>query len=337
MSENTSDPWAEVTDSVTSSDRGDSSEKRGGAETSETSETSGSPDAAESSRSAPSTGVSEAKVPGPADSDPDTTASEAEYTDARRVLDAVAEGRLTPEQASRLLDELGGSRVGQSEPSSEERIRVGEPTRATVDRVRIRAVGRRVRLIGEPFVSTVAVDGPHVVRQEGNTLVVTSEGEFGASLDGFTLTPPRSFRDVQQKFMELGRELAIRVNPELIVESEITAGSLNAERLPRLETVRATAGSVRVRDIDGPLDLLVQAGSAQVEGRLHKGHSRFRTESGSLQLRLLKDSSVRIRQDAQLGRVLWDAGEADEYVIGGGNAQLDLEVVMAQATVKEAR
>lgn len=331
MSENTSDPWAEVTDSVEhsrstpatgASDRTSEAGERPSGQQS-------APDAAEPT-SESTAGASDAAAESGAD----------RYSDARQVLDAVAEGRLSPEDASRLLDEMRSGAEGTSAASGDTStgsLPSTEPTTTTVDRVRIRAIGRRVRLIGEPFVSTVAVDGPHVVRQEGNTLVVASEGEFGASLDGFTLTPPRSFRDVQQKFMELGRELAIRVNPELLVEAEITAGSLNAERLPRLEHVRATAGSVRVRDIDGPLELLVQAGSAQVEGRLHKGHSRFRTESGSLQLRLLKDSSVRIRQDAQLGRVVWDGEEADEYVVGGGSAQLDLEVVMAQATVKEAK
>jgi hypothetical protein len=259
------------------------------------------------------------------------------YTDAKEVLDAVAAGVLTPDEAAKLLDQL---KTGEGEGKGAKQAEV-PATAAKPKRVRIRAVGRRVKIVGEPFVKTIAVDGPHVVRQEGDTLLISSEGEFGASLDGFTLTPPRSLRDVQQKLMDLGRELSIRVNPGLEIEAEITAGSISAERAPLLEQVRVTAGSARVRDVEGPIDVLVQAGSAQVEGRIVNGRSRLRVESGSLQLRLLQGSSVRIRPDAQLGRVQWEppaqpGKENDEQVVGGGAARLDLEVVMGAATVKEA-
>jgi hypothetical protein len=254
---------------------------------------------------------------------------------AKDVLAAVAAGAITPDEAAEWLDKLKSK---EEETSKQAEV---PATAAKPKRVRIRAVGRRVKIVGEPFVKTIAVDGPHVVRQEGDTLLISSEGEFGASLDGFTLTPPRSLRDVQQKLMDLGRELSIRVNPGLEIEAEITAGSINAERAPLLAQVRVTAGSARVRDVEGPIDVLVQAGSAQVEGKIVNGRSRLRVESGSLQLRLLQGSSVRIRPDAQLGRVQWEpparpGKEGDEQVVGGGAARLDLEVVMGAATVKEA-
>jgi hypothetical protein len=275
----------------------------------------------------------------------------------RRILADVAAGRLGPEEAAARLDEARRASDPESAPSgsgatpggteapgapdagpSEQRTLPTASSTEPTNRVRIRAVGRRVRIIGEPFVSTVAVDGPHVVRQEGDTLVVTSEGEFGASLDGFTLMRTRSLRDVQERVFDLGRELSVRVNPSLAVEIEVTAGSVNAERIPGLEQVRVTGGSARVRDVEGPIDVLVQAGSAQVEGRIHRGKSRLRAESGSLQLRLLPGSSVRVRPDVQLGRVQWEppGADRDEHVIGTGDGRLDLEVVMGMATVKQA-
>lgn len=275
----------------------------------------------------------------------------------RRILADVAAGRLGPEEAAARLDEARRAADAGSAPSgsgatsagsnasgapgagtSEQRTLPTASATEPTNRVRVRAVGRRVRIIGEPFVSTVAVDGPHVVRQEGDTLVVTSEGEFGASLDGFTLMRTRSLRDVQERVFDLGRELSVRVNPSLAVEIEVTAGSVNAERIPSLEQVRVTGGSARVRDVEGPIDVLVQAGSAQVEGRIHRGKSRLRAESGSLQLRLLPGSSVRVRPDVQLGRVQWEppGADRDEHVIGTGDGQLDLEVVMGMATVKQA-
>lgn len=210
-------------------------------------------------------------------------------------------------------------------------------TDAPPSRLRIRTMGRRVRVIGEPFVKTVSIDGPHVVRTEDDTLVVTSEGEIGASVDGFTLLRTRSLRDVQEQVFDFGRELSVRVNPNLIVEVEVTAGSLNAERLPSLEHVRITAGSGRLRDVSGPIDLLVQAGSATVEGVMTRGTSRLRAESGSLQLHLMPGSDVSIRSDAQLGRIGWDRDTGEkERVFGAGTAHLDLEVMMGNIQVKEA-
>jgi hypothetical protein len=266
----------------------------------------------------------------------------------RAILADVAAGKLTPEQAAPLIDAArtsgattatGDAQAGEAAgAASEVAGETSVPVAATTTRLRVRAVGRRVRIIGEPFVSTVAVDGPHVVRQEGDTLVVTSEGEFGASIDGFTLMRSRTLRDVQERVFDIGRELSVRVNPSMTVEVEVTAGSVNAERLPGLEQVRVTAGSARVRDVDGPIDLLVQAGSAQVEGKITKGRSRLRAESGSLQLRLLPGSSVRVRPDVQLGRVQWEppGKDREEHIVGLGDAVLNLEVVMGTATVKEA-
>jgi hypothetical protein len=331
-----SDPWAEATDDV----RPD----RGAAPHADTDQAR---DAARAEQDAARAEQDAART------EDDATRAEAGRTptpeqSVREILADVAAGKLTPEAAAPLIDaarESGGATTagdtGTTEMPGAGTAGPGEeavPVAATTNRLRIRAVGRRVRIIGEPFVSTVAVDGPHVVRQEGDTLVVTSEGEFGASIDGFTLMRSRTLRDVQERVFDIGRELSVRVNPSLAVEVEVTAGSVNAERLPALEQVRVTAGSARVRDVDGPIDLLVQAGSAQVEGKITKGRSRLRAESGSLQLRLLPGSSVRVRPDVQLGRVQWEppGKDREEHIVGLGDAILNLEVVMGTATVKEA-
>ena len=205
-------------------------------------------------------------------------------------------------------------------------------------RVVIRAVGRRVRIIGEPSVATVSVDGAHVVRRDGATLTVTSEGELGASLDGFTLMRSRSFEDVRDSLLGFGRELAVRVNPDLEVDVEVTAGSVSVERVPKLSHVRVTAGSAKVLGAEGPLDLLVQAGSAKVDIRPTTGSSRLRVESGSLDVRIGTGAHVRVRSDSQLGKVSWQGsthqGAADEVTLGTGAATLDLEVVMGSVQVR---
>ena len=316
--------------------------------------------------------TSESPANGGADSklEPDAKA-----TRLRELLDDVAAGRVSPARAGELLADISdGSSEAPSGPGTEPAAdsassspagdvwadvsdptgrppatdsaesqtaapKAGkEPAVSSARRVVIRAVGRRVKVIGEPSVTTVSVDGPHVVRRDGDTVSVNSEGELGASVDGFTLMRSRSLEDIRDTLLGLRRELAVRVNPSLEVEIEVTAGGLTVERVPHLSQVRVTAGSAKLVDSDGPLDLLVQAGSARVEMSPAKGKSRLRVESGSLDVRLGDRADVRVRTEAQLGKVVWHGthhqGSADEVTVGSGSAVLDLEVVMGSIQVR---
>ena len=205
-----------------------------------------------------------------------------------------------------------------------------------VDRISIRAVGRRVRVVGEPRVATASVDGAHVLRRNGSVLEISSDGEIGASIDGFTLLrPPRSLDDVRN--LGLGKELFIRVNPNLIVDVELTAGSLTCEDVRFLGKVRVTAGGAKLTGLNEAHDVLVQAGQATVKGRIATGRSRIRCESGSLNVQLDDDSNVTVRAESQLGKVVWAGGHTgagDEVVMGNGAARLDVGVVMGHAVVR---
>lgn len=292
--------------------------------------------------------------------------SQRSETDVRDILDSVAAGRITPQEASALLaarsapadtpdsqthtttpsdpvhsgpvttvaDSPAAQTWDSSSRSSEPVVRAGGsgPTR-----LRVRAVGRRVRIVGEPFLATVAVEGPHVMRHEGDVLTVASEGEFQATLDNFTLRTP-NLRDLQERFVDLTRELVIKVNPRLEVEIEVTAGSVSIERAPRVSHVRITAGSAKLRDVTGPLDLLVQGGSATVEGAVSTGDSKLRVESGSLQVNLLVGTNATVTNDVQLGRLTWDgeSGGPVERVVGSGGAGLRIEGMMGAVNVREA-
>lgn len=205
-----------------------------------------------------------------------------------------------------------------------------------VERVSVRAVGRRVRIASEPRVATASVDGAHVLRRTGSVLEISSDGELGASIDGFTLLrPPRSLDDVRN--LGLGKELFIRVNPNLVVDVELTAGSLTTENVRFLGKVRVTAGGAKLLGIEEAHDVLVQAGQATVKGRITTGRSRIRCESGSLAVQLDDESNVTVRAESQLGKVAWAGGHSgagDEVVMGNGAARLDVGVVMGHATVR---
>jgi hypothetical protein len=203
-----------------------------------------------------------------------------------------------------------------------------------VRRVTIRAIGRRVRLVGEPAVTGVAVDGPHVIKRDGDTLAINSEGDMGVSIDGLNLL--RNPTDLKSHVNGLAKELWIRVNPMLQVEIEVTGGSVTAERLPGLSRVRVTAGTAKVTDVDGPIDVLVQAGTATLDAQITKGRSRVRVESGSANVTLRRGSDVRVHTEAQLGRVSWTgavSGQSKDVEIGRGRAALDVEVLVGSAQI----
>lgn len=203
-----------------------------------------------------------------------------------------------------------------------------------VRRVTVRAIGRRVRLIGEPAVTGVAVDGPHVIKRDGDTLAISSEGDMGVSIDGFSML--RNPTDLKSHVNGLAKELSIRVNPMLQVEVEVTGGSVTAERLPGLSRVRVTAGTAKVTDVDGPIDMLVQAGTATLDAQITKGRSRVRVESGAANVTLRRGSDVRVHTEAQLGRVSWTgavSGQSKDVEIGRGRAALDVEVLVGSAQI----
>ncbi len=282
--------------------------------------------------------------------------------DLTPILEDLAAGRIDASEAARRIDALkAAAEQTPTEPSDDEIAgdtdHPGQhasgvfnqppfvedvpptPRRATgakgVERVSVRAVARRVRIVGDGTVATVSVDGPHVLRRTGAVLEVTSDGDVGPNLDGFILRPPRSFDDLRA--IGLGKELLVRVNPTIAVDAEVTAGALTTEGVPFLGKIRVTAGGATLDRIREANDVLVQAGSATIRGDIATGRSRIRCESGSLDIQLGDRSSVTVRTDVQLGKVSWagtDNDNVDEVVIGNGAARLDVGVVMGWATIK---
>jgi hypothetical protein len=190
-----------------------------------------------------------------------------------------------------------------------------------------------VRLVADPQVATVVVDGPHSLHQEGATLVLTGEPS-GRLADGAYVmrNPGPTWRDLTTWFRSWDeRVVRIRLRPGLPVDVDVSAGSLHSDGAA-LATARVAAGTAKILGATHPLDLLMQAGSASVEARPTSGTWRLRTESGQLNLRLAPDSDVRLHAETQLGKV---AGlpSSQDLTLGTGAARLDLEVVMGSAAV----
>ncbi|MDO5735701.1 MAG: hypothetical protein Q4P15_04430 [Propionibacteriaceae bacterium] len=261
--------------------------------------------------------------------------------DLSPILDDLAAGRIDAAEASRRIDELKKKAARTAPPEESEANR--EPRGAKdqsartggLTKVSITSVGRRVRVEGDSSVSTLVVEGRHVLRRNGTVMEVSSTGEFGPSFQGFSLIrPPRSLDDFRD--IGLGKELLVRVNPHLLVDVEVTTGGLKTTGVPRLGRVRVTAGGCTIEGVDEVNDLLTQAGGVTIEGPISTGRSRLKVESGSLGITLTKGANVTVRAEARLGRISWPDGnsEVDEVIIGNGSARLDISVVMGMATIK---
>ncbi len=261
------------------------------------------------------------------------------------ILDDLSAGRIDAVEANRRIEELkrkaaaepsGASGDGKYSRTTQQDTPPDEgPRPGGLTKVAITSVGRRVRLEGDPTISTLVVEGQHVLRRNGTVMEVSSTGEFGPSFQGFSLIrPPRSLEDFRD--IGLGKELHVRVNPNLLVDVEVTTGGLKTTGVPRLGRVRVTAGGCTIEGVDEVGDLLAQAGGVTVEGPIRTGRSRLKVESGSLSVTLTKGANVTVRGEVRLGRISWpdDNDHVDEVVVGNGSARLDLSVVMGMATIK---
>ncbi len=264
------------------------------------------------------------------------------------ILNDLAEGKITAEEASRRIEELkkvaamaaeaqkefgGEPKAGSShdtEPEGEPGSRPGG-----LDRVKIQATGRRVRIEGDPTIATLSVEGQHILRRTGTVMEITANGEIGPRFDGFSIIrPPHKMEHLSD--IALGKELVIKINPKLIVDVELTTGGLKTTKVPRFGRVRVTAAGSSLEDVIEVQDLLAQAGSVSVEGPISSGRSRLRVESGSLSVTLTRGANVAVRGDAKLGRIAWphSGGDVDEYVVGNGGARLEVSVLMGMAAIK---
>ncbi len=254
--------------------------------------------------------------------------------DLSGILNDLASGRIDAAEAARRIEAVRSAASGPADAEPEPVLPSAPTGVKGTDRVSIRAVGRRVRVVGDPAVATASVDGEHVLRRQGGVLEISSDGDLGPKLEGLgVLRPPRSLDDL--KGISLTRGLTVRVNPAIEVDIELTAGSLHVNGVPFLGRVRVTAGGVQVTGVRRVTDALVQAGSATIAGPVAVGRSRIKVESGSLQLRLEKGAHVVVHADAQVGRIQWpgEVGQVDELSVGNGSARLDVEVVMGVAQI----
>jgi hypothetical protein len=274
----------------------------------------------------------------------------------RTILQDVAEGRLSPEDAAQLLDEAEEA-GGEERPESTEEQRPSAGA-AGIQRVRLVQAFRSARVIGDPDVAEAVVEGPHVAEREGDVLVVHGDevpGGHGFAFSRgdrpwYSARPGRRHGGVWAEFdwepagsrsgpwggppgwagrwglvdafRRIGEELTVRMRPDLPLDAGVTAGSLKIAGMTGPMRIAVAGGSAKLDRFRGPLDLSVEAGSVKAGGLLATGSSRIRCQAGSVRVNLERGSSVRIQARAELGGVLLPGdAEGERWLAGGGTSR----------------
>jgi hypothetical protein len=277
----------------------------------------------------------------------------------RSLLTDVAEGRVDPAQAAARLSAMDSAAPTPTDPwadatdnatdSSTEQtppaVEAPSTSASPLRRVVVQCSARPVRVVADPTVATLTVDGPHTVRQDGDTarveVPVTGSPEGSG---GYQFERKSAFSRWISQATYVGVPLTVRLNPDLALEADVMAGSLEVTGLRGPLTFSVTAGSIRADDCSGPFTGTVRAGGAKLDVRPTAGASRVRVESGGVDLRLQQGSDVRLRAHAELGEVklrgrdgaqtrVVDREGAHELVVGSGTATFDLDVVMGSVKV----
>lgn len=206
----------------------------------------------------------------------------------RELLNRVASGEISPQQAESTLRESADHAVAEAEQPAEP-----EPVR----RLMVRASAVRLVIVGDPSVDTAIAEGPHRVSHVGDRLTVHSDlrvGEYEAE------APKSTFASWLGNVNRAGSPLRVRVNPELPLEVLNVAGSLELSGVHATTSVGVEAGSAKLHDGSGQLTLSVASGSADVEWQF-TGECSVSTDLGSARLNALPGSDVNITAEATLG------------------------------------
>lgn len=260
-----------------------------------------------------------------------------------RVLADVSSGELTPDDALNRLAPEGPGRALESIDADEK-----------ITAVRVSGTFRTLRVEGDVAVRGAVAEGPHQVRTKNGVMVF--EDYADEDDPGFTLFGPRFRRGRFQLSGKInGREfsfgdsvpheLRIRMNPDLPLEIDLTAGSARVHDV--FGPVRATlaAGTARFEGVRSPFVAVVDAGSLSVQGLFDRGDSEIRCTAGKVRIELDRASSVRITARATLGKISLPEGKdwagigggKREVTVGDGKGTLDIEATTGAAVVEMAR
>lgn len=249
----------------------------------------------------------------------------------RQILELVASGQVTPEEAAQLLEALPPddavpeeqadlTEVTETRSSQHDAASTSTPAPADPDAVvtiRVRSNCRAVSIVGDPDVRTAVAEGDHIARIEGGVLTIESTLDRAPGF-AFMRTPEMRARTMVRAGAQHVRPLNVRMNPDLALDSQMDAGSMTIRDVHGPIRAHTSAGALRIQGFDGPIDLRVAAGSATAQGRIDHGTSRVECDAGKVSIRLTADSSVDIKGRVNLGQL----NAPDRIGDGAGELQI---------------
>ena len=236
----------------------------------------------------------------------------------RAVLERVAAGEISPEEALALL--------GQTEPAA-----AAHGARSSARRVVVEADLGAVAIVADATVEDAVVVGAHELRRAGDQVRITGPKDRSILSDG-RLMPRRGRRHA----------LRIRMRPDLALSVKLGAGTVYVDGLQGAADVAVDLGTVTLEGVASPFDVHVASGSVSVSGLVASGESRIHCDLGAVSVRLLPKSSVRLTAAPDGGRITLPGtrcgpsivfGTKTEATVGRGAAHLDIRAAAGSISV----
>jgi hypothetical protein len=133
----------------------------------------------------------------------------------------------------------------------------------------------------------------------------------------------------------------VRIHPEVPVSIATTASKVEVTGMVGGLNLRASASSVKLHRVAGPIALDLQSSSAKGSATLTVGASTIRGSMSSLELALLAGSDVAVATEVDLGsaKIAGElssrpgTAERSHAVVGTGAASLDVRMTLSSAKV----
>lgn len=260
----------------------------------------------------------------------------------REILESVAAGRLSPEEAVDRLADL--SEVERPSAPSSPATGTG-PAPTSLSKVRLVTALGSAHVIGDPSVADAIAEGRHTATREGDVLTIevvpedTNEEEgrfrFESGRKRFIIGGKRVFGS------DASPRVTVRMNPALALEAEVGAGKLTVTDVHGPIMAEVAMGTLRVDGAREPFDVEVAMGSAHISGRLDHGAASVRCDMGSAHITLDAGSSAVVRGRTSMGKVVLPGvppsagigGGVTEATVGNGDATLEIECAMGSVKV----
>jgi hypothetical protein len=269
------------------------------------------------------------------------------------VLQRVAEGVLTPEEA---LAELDGRSVADpadaagdppAPPGLSELLGHAPGAEAPpppdpsgiLRSLKIRLPAAAVDIYADPSVAEIAVtEGSPALRREGDALVIEHRKDLSAPVPngsfGFVASLPRI---LAASLPGTAQHVVLRVNPALFIDVEVSAGGVHVWGCEGGLRLRLAMSSAKLSRVQGPLT--IEAMSSSVKGSVCiTGDGRIDCESSSVKLGLLPGTDVRVEARNRLSKIALparrnrrrpDDTEHLQAVIGAGTGLLTIDAMMS--------